>query len=220
MTLAKATPSAASNARNHPKRGLKKRRTQEQRSEATRGQLIEAAIACLSELGYLEATVAVVASRAGVSRGAVQHHFGSRADLLTAVVDDLGLALSRTKEISSDLPIRERVNESIDQAWQLLRSPHFRAVVQVWLAMQSDKAIFGAVRAKVTHIEDELDKKWLRLFDDVRLPTKQISMVRHVVLATLRGLSLRNIYRQEQAANAAEIEMLKSMVTAALTQRG
>jgi AcrR family transcriptional regulator len=155
-----------------------------------------------------------------VSRGAVQHHFGSRADLLTAVVDDLGLALSRTKEISSDLPIRERVNESIDQAWQLLRSPHFRAVVQVWLAMQSDKAIFGAVRAKVTHIEDELDKKWLRLFDDVRLPTKQISMVRHVVLATLRGLSLRNIYRQEQAANAAEIEMLKSMVTAALTQRG
>ena len=86
--------------------------------------------------------------------------------------------------------------------------------------MQSDKAIFGAVRAKVTHIEDELDKKWLRLFDDVRLPSKQISMVRHVVLATLRGLSLRNIYRQEQAANAAEIEMLKSMVTAALTQRG
>jgi Ca2+-transporting ATPase len=68
--------------------------------------------------------------------------------------------------------------------------------------------------------KDELDKKWLRLFDDVRLPTKQISMVRHVVLATLRGLSLRNIYRQEQAANAAEIEMLKSMVTAALTQRG
>ena len=103
-------------------------------------------MSCLSELGYIEATVGVVASRAGVSRGAVQHHFGSRAELLIAVVDDLGLALSRTKDIPSNLPIGERVSRSIHQTWQLLRSPHFKAVVQIWLAMQADKKVFGAVR--------------------------------------------------------------------------
>jgi AcrR family transcriptional regulator len=221
MTLAKSLPSAASAPRTVPaRRGAKKRRTQEERSEATRGQLIEAAVSCLSELGYLEATVAVVAARAGVTRGAVQHHFGSRADLLIAVVDDLGLALSRSKDIPSGLPIAERVSQSVDQTWQLLRSPHFKAVVQIWLAMQSDKKIFAAVKAKVTHIEDELDKKWLRLFSDVRMPTKQVTMVRHVVLATLRGLSLRNTYRQEQSASSGEIDMLKVMVAAALSQRG
>ena len=201
-------------------RRVKKRRTQEERSETTRAQLIDAAVSCLSELGYLESTVAVVAGRAGVSRGAVQHHFGSRAELLIAVVDDLGLALSRTKEIATDIPIRERVSQSIDQTWQLLRSPHFKAVVQIWLAMQSDKTVLAAVRTKVAKIEDELDKKWLRLFADVRLQTKQISVIRHVVLGTLRGLSLRHTYRQEQSANSGEIEMLKTMVTAALTQRG
>jgi len=184
-----------------------------------RGQLIAAAVSCLSELGYIEATVGVVATRAGVSRGAVQHHFGSRAELLIAVVDDLGLALSRTKEIPSNLPIGKRVSQSIDQTWQLLRSPHFKAVVQIWLAMQADKKIFGAVRTKVTLIEDELDKKWLALFRDVKLPTRQIAMVRHVVLATLRGLSLRNTYRREQSANSDEIETLKAMVVAALSPR-
>jgi AcrR family transcriptional regulator len=198
---------------------LKKRRTQVERSEATRGQLIEAAVSCLSELGYLQATVGVVASRAGVSRGAVQHHFGSRADLLVAVVDDLGIALSRSKDIPPGLSIRERVSMSIDQTWQLLRSPHFKAVVQIWLAMQSDKKVFGATKAKVAHIESELDKKWLRLFADVHLPTKQITMARHVALATLRGLSLRNTYTQEASASAPEIETLKAMVTVALTQR-
>ena len=57
------------------------------------------------------------------------------------------------------------------------------------------------------------------LFGDVNLPTRQIAMVRHVVLATLRGLSLRNTYRQERSANSDEIEMLKAMVTAALSSR-
>jgi two-component system phosphate regulon sensor histidine kinase PhoR len=63
----------------------------------------------------------------------------------------------------------------------------------------------------VTLIEDELDRKWLALFGDVKLPTRQIAMVRHVVLATLRGLSLRNTYRREQSANSDEIETLKTL---------
>src|SRR4051794_27668111 len=167
MTFAKSVSSTVSSPRPMKvRRGAKKRRTQEERSEATRGQLIEAAVSCLSELGYLEATVAVVATKAGVTRGAVQHHFGSRADLLIAVVDDLGLALSRSKEIPSDLPIAERVSQSIDQTWHLLRSPHFKAVVQIWLAMQAERKVFAAVKAKVAHIEDELDRKWLQLFSD------------------------------------------------------
>jgi AcrR family transcriptional regulator len=222
MSLLKAqTPIRAASSRplSRPKRRVKKRRTQEERSEATRGQLIEAAVTCLSELGYLEATVGVVASRAGVSRGAVQHHFGSRADLLIAVVDDLGIALSRSKDIPPDLSIPDRISMSIDQTWQLLGSPHFKAVVQIWLAMQSEKKVFAAVKAKVAHIEDVLDKKWLGLFPDVRLPPKQVTMIRHVALATLRGLSLRSTYRQEQAASSGEIEALKVMVTAVLTRR-
>jgi AcrR family transcriptional regulator len=200
-------------------KALPKRRTQAERSEATRGQLIEAAISCLSELGYLEATVGVVAARAGVSRGAVQHHFGSRNDLLVAVVDDLGIALSRLKEISNRLPVAERVGKSIDQTWELLRSPHFRAVAQIWLAMRSDTDILADIKAKVARIERELDRQWLAMFSDIELPSEQIALVRHIALATLRGLSLRNIYRQEQSASAKEIEMLKAMIATTLTEK-
>ena len=85
--------------------------------------------------------------------------------------------------------------------------------------MQAEKKVFGAVKTKVTLIENELDRQWLALFNDVKLPTRQIKMIRHVVLATLRGLSLRNTYRQEQSANSDEIETLKAMVTTALSQR-
>ena len=48
------------------------------RSRATRQRLLEAAVACLAERGWAGSTVAVVAERAGVSRGAAQHHHPAR----------------------------------------------------------------------------------------------------------------------------------------------
>src|SRR5436190_24102435 len=63
------------------------RQPQQDRSHATRKRLLEAAVECLAELGWTGTTVAVVAERAGVSRGAAQHHFPTREDLVTAAVD-------------------------------------------------------------------------------------------------------------------------------------
>src|SRR5690606_16085588 len=50
-------------------------------------RLLEAAVACLAEHGWAGSTVSVVAERAGVSRGAAQHHFPTREDLFTAAVE-------------------------------------------------------------------------------------------------------------------------------------
>ncbi|HLQ17354.1 MAG TPA: TetR family transcriptional regulator C-terminal domain-containing protein [Tabrizicola sp.] len=54
-------------------------------SEDRRAQLIDVALACLAEGGILHFTVDRICTQAGVSRGLVLHHFGSMADLLTAV---------------------------------------------------------------------------------------------------------------------------------------
>lgn len=54
------------------------RTPQQDRSRATRRRLLEAAVECLAELGWNGSTVTVVAERAGVTRGAAQHHFPTR----------------------------------------------------------------------------------------------------------------------------------------------
>jgi len=73
------------------------------RSRATRQRLLEAAVACLAELGWGGSTVSVVAERAGVSRGAAQHHFPTREDLFTAAVEHV--AAERSAALSA-LPPR------------------------------------------------------------------------------------------------------------------
>jgi TetR/AcrR family acrAB operon transcriptional repressor len=61
------------------------RRTKEE-AEATRGALVEAALAVFAERGYAAATLADIAARAGVTRGAAYHHFKDKAELYATTV--------------------------------------------------------------------------------------------------------------------------------------
>ncbi len=68
---------------------LPQRRSQAQRSAATREALLDATIACLVEDGYANTTTSKVAERAGVSRGAHLHHFQTRSALVAAATSAL-----------------------------------------------------------------------------------------------------------------------------------
>jgi AcrR family transcriptional regulator len=65
------------------------RRTQEQRSEATRSALLAAARRLFAERGYDEVAAEEIVRAAGVTRGALYHHFGGKAELLDAVYEQL-----------------------------------------------------------------------------------------------------------------------------------
>src|SRR5260370_2151944 len=62
------------------------RRTQAERTAATRGALLDATFDSIVELGYGATTTTEVAHRAGVSLGALLHHFPTKAELLSAAV--------------------------------------------------------------------------------------------------------------------------------------
>lgn len=65
------------------------RRTQAQRSEATRGALIDAARGLFAERGYEAVGTEEIVRAAGVTRGALYHHFGGKAELFEAVYERL-----------------------------------------------------------------------------------------------------------------------------------
>lgn len=62
--------------------------SRQQQADDTRQRLIDAAGTLFAERGYSEASVALIGEAAGASRGLVNHHFGSKENLLWAVVED------------------------------------------------------------------------------------------------------------------------------------
>ena len=65
------------------------RRTQAERSEATRGALLAAARRLFTEKGYAGTGRDEIAAEAGVTRGALYHHFASKESVFRAVVEQL-----------------------------------------------------------------------------------------------------------------------------------
>lgn len=66
-----------------------KRRTQVERSAATRGALIAAARRLFADRGYTAVGTPEVAAAAGVTRGALYHQFADKADLFLAVYEQV-----------------------------------------------------------------------------------------------------------------------------------
>ena len=130
------------------------RRTQEERSKATRALLLDATIDCLIDLGYSATTTTVIAERAGVSRGAQLHHFPTKAELVAAAVEHLARKIGA--EFADELVrLREadnRLTAAVDVLWARYESPLFEAWLELAVAARTDPEL----RASLAPVETRL----------------------------------------------------------------
>jgi AcrR family transcriptional regulator len=71
------------------------KRTQAERTEATRDALIEAARVLFAERGYAAVGTEEIVRAAGVTRGALYHHFDGKRDLFEAVYERIEVELAQ-----------------------------------------------------------------------------------------------------------------------------
>lgn len=73
----------------------KERRTQSERSESTRAALVSAARSLFAERGYAAVGTEEIVRAAGVTRGALYHHFAGKRDLFQAVYEQIEAELAQ-----------------------------------------------------------------------------------------------------------------------------
>ena len=118
-------------------------RTQQQRRDETRRALLDAAVESLIEVGFARTTTLEVQRRADVSRGALLHHFPSKAELLVAAVDHLAEMRARElKVLSQQLPPSEhrgaRTGAVLDLLWQCFSGTFFQVAMELRTAARTD----------------------------------------------------------------------------------
>ena len=86
------------------------RRTQAERRAATRRALLDAARSMFAEKGYHETAAEEIVRRAGVTRGALYHHYEDKKDLFRAVVDEM------EGEIDEEIEAAERAQPDLPEA--------------------------------------------------------------------------------------------------------
>lgn len=146
---------------------------QQTKSEQTRQAILKAAIDCFYELGYANTTTDNIARKAGVSRGAMLHHFPTRFDLIRASVQYLSQGwLSRFADVESGVnrgAEHTRVEEGIDAYWDLLNTPDWVVFHELKVAARTDKELEEALIPALTEFEKALYETTRQLFPDLAL---------------------------------------------------
>jgi AcrR family transcriptional regulator len=88
----------------------KGRRTQAERRAATTRALLDAARSLFAEKGYHETAAEEIVRRAGLTRGALYHHFEDKRDLFRVVVDEM------EGEIDEEIEAAERAQAGLPEA--------------------------------------------------------------------------------------------------------
>jgi AcrR family transcriptional regulator len=167
------------------------RRTQEQRSTATRAALLDATIDCLVEYGYSGVTTTRVCGAAGVSRGAQVHHFPTKADLVGEAV--ARLAERRGEELMAELariPQGERrTTAALDLLWHAHSGPLFQASLELMVAARTDAHLREHLFALERRVNDLMLRGAADLFDELS-ERPGFRQDFELTLAAMRGLAL------------------------------
>jgi AcrR family transcriptional regulator len=166
------------------------RRPQAERSAETRRKVLSAAVKSLHELGYSATTTLSIARIAGISLGALQHQFPSKAALMAGVVVELShrRAASFRAALRGIADPRERLIVMHDVAWELTMQPEYAAVLEIALARRSDSDLARETAAPFTRNE-EMYRRWVAgLARKLGIrDTKRVENAREVATALMRG---------------------------------
>jgi AcrR family transcriptional regulator len=194
------------------------RRTQEERSAATRARLLDATISCLSEIGYARTTTTEIAERAGVSRGAQLHHFPTKAELVTTAVERL--FERRTEEFRkafATLPeSADRSAAAVDLLWSMVSGPTFHAWLELVVAARTDPELRKTVSAISKRFSENVDRTYRELFPVADKPGPVHDFVPIFTFAMLQGLALDTISGTDEAKIVLVLNLMKGLGAMAL----
>jgi AcrR family transcriptional regulator len=195
---------------------VRPRRSQEQRSAETRERLIVAAIECIERVGYVEATTTLIVQHANVSRGALQHHFATKADLIVAVIDRVSDELNLRFDVTAlaAAPLEKRVAAIIDRYWEVFTGPSFRAVVGISLGIKGEPALAARLATVLSAAREDYGVIWRELFRDAGRSEADLSAIRRVVMSAARGFGVLKILQP----NADQDVDRKTLYTIALRE--
>lgn len=165
------------------------------KSELMRTATLDAAIECFVDLGYAESSTKRIASRAGITRGAMLHHFPIKRDLLNAVVayinkkriESFGRAIRRLRNE------KDRNKRGIDVYWRNLHTDLYIAYAELRTAARTDAELNSVMRKATENFEDRWLKLIKELYPEWTRNDKLIRFAVDLVQFAMEGMALNRL---------------------------
>ena len=186
------------------------RRTQAERTAATRERIMRAVVESIAEIGFQKTTANEITRRAGVTWGAVQHHFGGKDGILDAVLEEsFDRFAARLAEVPTNgASLAERVSAFVDIAWAHFGSPDYRSTFEILLNYTQDTD--DGVPIWESEMFSAWNRVWSKIFADVNLPRRKTVALQAFSISLVSGMAaLAMLRRAVEPVQSAELDLLK-----------
>lgn len=178
-----------------------------------------AAIDSLAQIGWAGSTVGVIAERAGVSRGATQHHFPTRENLITAALDySAEVRIAEIRAEAAKIPDGPgRTRAVIEILVGVYTGPVFKAALQVWAVAASEPQLREQIIPLEAKIAREAHQVALELLG-VDEATPGIRETVQGILDLARGLGLADVLTDDARRRRRVVEHWSRVLDRALAE--
>lgn len=190
------------------------RATRAEQARATREHLIATTIDLVRRRSYGQATLFEVAKAAGVTPGALQHHFGSRAMLMLEV---LQAVLQADGELGvpwpeASLPLAQRATALVQALWtRLYAPPRFLAAWSVYFGAAGEAELRPRVAAMRRKLAEDLHARFAAVLPEASGHAAFEARV-DLVLSALRGMGVVRLFGTQPRAERAQLEQLAATI--------
>ena len=212
-------------------------RTQQQRREETRRALLDAAVESLIEVGFARTTTLEVQRRAEVSRGALLHHFPSKAELLVAAVDHLAeMRAKEMKAFASQLPPERtpdhaaeadttpgadaRTDAVLTLLWQCFSGTFFQVSMELRTAARTDPELRGVLIIAERSLRDRIVAQSRSLFGKAVAEHPGLERTLDLTLQLMIGAAMSSVLHGDTSGLDALIDDWKALFPVVLANAG
>ena len=187
---------------------------QARKSAATRMQILEATLSCFSKLGYFHTTTPAIAEEAGLSRGAMLHHFPSRMDVVRAAVEHLHAKRLKAFRAAVDgLPAGEnRAHAALRAHWEQLRHPLYAVFIELYVAARTDPELADILGPAEEAFIRELRATAREVVPEWRDRGRNFDIGYDLVICALQGMALNMLRHRATEPSEAFFRYLEERV--------
>lgn len=184
------------------------------KSEASRAQVLDAAVSVLAKKGVGGTSVQDIADGAGLSKGAVHYHFESKDELLARVLERCFevMEMKTRAAFEVEAPPLERIRSAFAEMWRLRRdgAPEMRVISELHILARQDTGIRKAFAEALQRARQEIIKTGLEYLAAMGLkPRVPVDVIPRLIIATLDGLALQ--HEIEPIARETEVDIIGAL---------
>lgn len=178
----------------------RKRRTQAERTELTRVRILDAAVQVLARQGYAGLRTNEVARIAGVSRGALTHHFPAKDGLLMDVVEHVfrrAATLGRSRADKGARPVGKAIDALVADSSDFFFSELFLVTLDLAIQSRTANGNIGPLADISMASRLPVEASWVEALTASGVPAALAEDLLWLTNSIVRGLAVRRLWQDD-----------------------